>query len=84
MICIDIKFEFRITSYNVCYTKLLRMMKAFSGIDANVMQSLSNMGMKPDKLIAIAFQELAEKDDKIGQLNISPDLLQGLLQGSDR
>lgn len=63
---------------------LSAMMKAFSGIDANVMQSLSNMGMKPDKLIAITFQELAEKDDKIGQLNISPDLLQGLLQGSDR
>lgn len=59
------------------------MMKAFSGIDANVLQSLSNMGMKPDKLIAIAFQELADKAEKIGQLNITPDLLQGLLKGND-
>lgn len=59
------------------------MMKAFSGIDPNVMQSLATMGMKPDKLIALAFQELAEKADKIGQLNISPDLLQGLLQGNN-
>jgi len=64
--------------------ELSTMMKAFNGIDANVVQSLSNMGMKPDKLIAIAFQELAEKADKIGQLNISPDLLQGLLQGNNR
>lgn len=64
--------------------ELSAMMKAFSGVDANVMQSLANMGMKPDKLIAIAFQELADKADKIGQLNISPDLLQGLLQGNDK
>jgi len=60
------------------------MMKAFSGIDSNVMQSLANMGMKPDKLIALAFQELAQNADKIGQLNISPDLLQGLLQGNNK
>ncbi|SCP99625.1 SPFH domain-containing protein [Anaerobium acetethylicum] len=60
------------------------MMKAFSGIDATVMQSLANMGMKPDKLIAIAFQELADKADKIGQLNITPDLLQGLLERRDK
>lgn len=64
--------------------ELSAMMKAFSGIDPNVLQSLSNMGMKPDKLIALAFQELADKADKIGQLNISPDLLQGLLQGNDK
>lgn len=64
--------------------ELSAMMKAFSGIDANVMQALANMGMKPDKLIAIAFQELADKADKIGQLNISPDLLQSLLQGNEK
>ncbi len=64
--------------------ELTAMMKSFAGIDANVMKSLANMGMKPDKLIAIAFQELAEKADKIGQLNISPDLLQELLQGNDK
>lgn len=64
--------------------ELTAMMKAFSGIDANVMQALANMGMKPDKLIAVAFQELADKAEKIGQLNISPDLLQSLLQGNDK
>lgn len=63
--------------------ELSTMMSAFSGIDPYVLQSLANMGMKPDKLIAIAFQELAEKADKIGQLNITPDLLQGLLKGND-
>lgn len=60
------------------------MMKAFSRVDATVMQSLTNMGMKPEKLIAIAFQELADKADKIGQLNITPDLLQGLLDRKEK
>ncbi|MBJ8192557.1 SPFH domain-containing protein, partial [Bacillus cereus] len=45
----------------------------------NVLQAMANMDMSPDKLIAIAFQELAENAGKIGQLNITPDLLQGLM-----
>ena len=36
--------------------------------------------MDPQQLIARAFQGLAEKADKIGQLNISPELLQELLK----
>jgi hypothetical protein len=35
--------------------------------------------MQPDQLVALAFQGLAERADKIGQLNISPDLLRELL-----
>jgi hypothetical protein len=35
--------------------------------------------MKPDQMIAFAFQELAGKAERIGQLNISPDLLRELL-----
>ncbi|GGD84854.1 SPFH domain-containing protein [Paenibacillus nasutitermitis] len=62
--------------------ELATVMKSLQGIEPNVLQSLTNMGMQPDKLIAIAFQELAENADKIGQLNITPDLLQGLISGS--
>lgn len=61
--------------------ELSAIMKALSGIEPNVIQSLANIGMQPNKLIAIAFQELAEKAEKIGQLNVSPDLLQELLKG---
>ena len=42
-------------------------------------EALASTGMKPEQLIAFAFQELAGKADKIGQLNISPDLLRELL-----
>ena len=63
--------------------ELSAVMKALEGINPNVIQSLASIGMKPNKLIAIAFQELAEKAGQIGQLNISPDLLQELMKESN-
>ncbi|MCI1945677.1 SPFH domain-containing protein [Clostridium luticellarii] len=57
------------------------VMKAFEGMNPDVIQSLANVGMQPDKLIAVAFQELAGNAGKIGQLNISPDLLQEIAKG---
>lgn len=62
--------------------ELSAIMKSFEGMDPMVIQSLASMGMNPDKLIALAFQGIAEKADKIGQLNISPDLLQEVMRGS--
>jgi hypothetical protein len=54
-------------------------MKALASADAKILQALATTGMKPEQLIAFAFQELASKAEKIGQLNISPDLLRELL-----
>ncbi len=53
--------------------------RAFSAVDAHVLQALVNAGMNPEQLIATAFQEIAGRADKIGQLNISPDLLRELM-----
>jgi hypothetical protein len=55
------------------------MMKALAGADPKTVQALASIGMKPDQLIAVAFGELADRADKIGQLNLSPDLLRELL-----
>jgi len=55
------------------------VMKTVSGVDPKVIQALASIGMEPAELISQAFQELAAKADKIGQLNISPELLQQLL-----
>jgi SPFH domain/Band 7 family protein len=55
------------------------VMKALEGVDSKVLQALASVGMQPDQLVALAFQGLAERADKIGQLNISPDLLRELL-----
>ena len=54
-------------------------MKALGTADARILQALASTGMRPEQLIAFAFQELAGKADKIVQLNISPDLLRELL-----
>jgi hypothetical protein len=54
-------------------------MKALEGVDSKVLQALATVGMDPEQLIALAFQGLAERADKIGQLNVSPELLRELL-----
>lgn len=54
-------------------------MQALGAVDARVLQALASVGMKPEQLIAVAFQELAGRADKIGELNISPDLLRELM-----
>ena len=60
--------------------ELTASMKALEGVSPDVIQSLANMDMEPNKLIAMAFKDIGEKADKIGQLNITPDLLQELLK----
>ncbi len=60
--------------------ELSAVMKALEGIDPTIIQSLASIGMQPNKLIAMAFQGLAEKADQIGQLNITPDLLEKLMK----
>jgi hypothetical protein len=54
-------------------------MKALGSADAGILQALASTSMKPEQLIAFAFKELAGKAEKIGQLNISPDLLRELM-----
>jgi hypothetical protein len=54
-------------------------MKALGTGDPRTLAALANAGMNPEQLIAVAFQEIAGKADKIGQLNISPDLLRELM-----
>ena len=54
-------------------------MKALADVNPSVIQSLAAMGMQPEKLIAVAFQGLAENASKIGELNISPELLKELI-----
>jgi len=55
------------------------VMKSYVGVDPAVLEVLASIGMEPKKMIALAFRGLAGKADKIGQLNITPDLLNDLL-----
>jgi hypothetical protein len=56
------------------------LMKIFEGVDTRVIQALAAAGMQPGQLIAQAFSGIAEKAERIGQLNVSPDLLQSLME----
>src|SRR5262249_2451815 len=53
--------------------------KAFAASDAKVLQALASVGMAPGQLLALAFRELADNASKIGQLNVSPDLLREIM-----
>ncbi len=55
-------------------------LKAYEGINPVVLQLLANSNMDSSRLMALAFQEIAEKADKIGNLNITPDLLNTIIQ----
>jgi hypothetical protein len=57
---------------------LSAVMDALGKIDPKVINSLASIGMEPNQLIALSFRELAESAAKIGELNISPDLLREL------
>jgi len=63
--------------------ELSSVMKALEGTSPNVIQSLASIGMQPNKLMAVAFRELAENAGKIGNLNIAPDLFQEIMKGMD-
>ena len=55
-------------------------MKAIQGVDPRVLQALMVGQADSNVLIAQAFQGLAANAERIGELNISPDLLQQLTQ----
>ena len=51
-------------------------------VDWRTLMAMSGGG-DPKLMIALAFRELAENAQKIGELNVTPDLLRSLL-GSER
>jgi hypothetical protein len=59
--------------------RMAAVISPLQSTDPRIVQALAAMGMRPNQLIAQAFGGLAEKAERIGQLNVSPDLLQALL-----
>lgn len=58
------------------------VMAALQATDPRIVQALASSGMQPGQLIAQAFSGIAEKAERIGQLNVSPDLLQTLMDST--
>jgi regulator of protease activity HflC (stomatin/prohibitin superfamily) len=55
------------------------MLKPMRDVDWKKLMFVSGNGFDARQIIAMAFQELAGNAQKIGELNISPDLLQSLI-----
>jgi hypothetical protein len=55
------------------------MMKPIRGADWRALMMIGGNAGDPKNAIALAFHELAANAEKIGQLNITPDLLKTLL-----
>lgn len=71
----NLKSEADAKAYSLTVT-----MQALAGVDAKVLQALASMDMNPNQLVALAFRDIADNAEKIGQLNVSPELLTELLQ----
>ncbi len=54
------------------------LLGTFAGVDTEIIKALAVSGMDSRSLIAKAFVEIGDKADKIGVLNVSPDLLETL------
>lgn len=54
------------------------VMEAYNKLSAEVLVALATLNMEPEKMIAQAFNNLATNSERIGTLNITPDLLESL------
>jgi hypothetical protein len=60
------------------------VVEAFKNADPRIIQVLAAAGMEPGQLIAQAFGGIAERAERIGELNMSPELLNSLLNASGK
>ena len=58
---------------------LREMMKVYEEMNVETLKALSYGGIDSGRLMALAFQGLADKAEKIGNLNITPDLLAAMI-----
>ena len=54
---------------------LREIMKVYEEMNPEVLKALANAGLDSGRLMALAFQGIADRAEKIGNLNITPDLL---------
>jgi hypothetical protein len=59
---------------------LRETMKVYEEMNPEVLRALASSGLDSSRLMALAFQGLADKAEKIGNLNITPDLLAAIVE----
>lgn len=58
--------------------RITAFMKAYNEIDPSVLEVVKYSGMNPVQILADGFRELAKNKGSIGQLNVTPELMQAL------
>jgi hypothetical protein len=59
-------------------------LRPYKELDWKTLMAINTNGIDPKNNIALAFRELAENAGKIGNLNISPDLLDSMLNSKTK
>lgn len=77
---VNLQAENRRVSADASAYEVEQTMQALSKVDVKVLEAMTLSRLEPEQLMAQAFRELAGGAEKIGQLNITPDLLQSMLQ----
>ena len=60
---------------------LREIMKVYEEMNPDVLKALANAGLDSGRLMALEFQGIADRAEKIGNLNITPDLLTTVIKG---
>src|SRR4029077_10213855 len=63
---------------------LTETLKPLRDLDWKTLMMLGGKNADPRMMIALAFQEMADNAQKIGELNVSPDLLKSLISSSGK
>ena len=63
---------------------LQEVLRPLAGVDWRVLLAVGKAGQDPKAMIALAFREIAENAQRIGSLNISPELLATLMDETKR
>ena len=59
--------------------ELEKTLAPYKNLDWHILMAMNNNGLSAADNLGLAFRELAEKSEKIGNLNITPDLLKTLI-----
>jgi len=63
---------------------LQEVLRPLTSVDWRILLALGKAGQDPKAMIALAFREIAENAQRIGSLNISPELLATLMEETKR
>ena len=77
---IEMKVENDMKAADIQEYVLNATLKPYKDLNWKTLMAINGSNQDPKMNIALAFREFAENADKIGTLNISPDLLDSLLQ----